>query len=131
MMAKKTQQSDFIPISEIFEIKGFERNYHLMMQENNGANSEIGKMITQELISKAIRGTKLTKQNIKNGERPKKLLPSKEELEALKKEYMDNEELKHGKRKQHGWIGYAKKKLLTKYGSVAYQTIKDIMEGKR
>ena len=133
MTAKKTQKSDFIPISEIFETNGFKRNYPLIMQENNGVNSEIGKIITQELISKAITGTNLFKQNIKNGGRPKKILPSKEELEGFKNEHMDNEELEHGIRKEHGWKGYAikKLKLLEKYGSISYQTINRIMEGKR
>ena len=57
-MAKETES---IPISEIFLDDGFERNYKLLMREEN--NNEMIDLITGELISTANQRTVFKKTN--------------------------------------------------------------------
>lgn len=69
----------------------------------------------------------ISSQNSKNASSPRKMLPSKQCLLALKNEFRDNYFLEHGIATTHGWIKYAIEKLAGQYGFIDYKTINKIL----
>ena len=117
MTKEKTSKLDFIPISTLFDTKGFKRNFKLLMQENNSSKSVIGEIIYAELLSKANIGTKVTKENKKNAKRDRKEKPTAAQLCYFKENWV----IEHGH--EYGWMKAAKKEY-----KISYPTINKILK---
>lgn len=118
MSEKKTQKLDFIPISTLFNSKGFDRNFKLMMTENKGStNTLIKDAVTEELIAKAITGVNVTKNNPENAKCDRKKKPAAKTLYEYKEKWVKDNAY------ERGW----KKSAKNQFG-ISYPTINKILK---